>query len=162
MFRGKNQHQTILPYWSQLLRWIPSVHYIHEYVPEMPLHRFHSSPAEKDTHMDTWQKHMWLPSAHLRYLCLMAARRCMVAFMIGVTALSSISRQMHHQNSAATPPESRGATWTPCTPAWSCLHLQRGSDDRQRKVLPSYILVKAEKLSPRSRSQINSITSLLI
>ena len=43
----------------------------------------------------------------------------------GATTSSAISPQMHQQNPADAPPESRGTTRIRRTPTESCLHLQR-------------------------------------
>ena len=52
----------------------------------------------------------------------MAARPCVAVFMLGAAALCTILCQMHQQNPADAPPESRGTPKTRCTPTESCLH----------------------------------------
>ena len=68
---------------------------------------------------------MWLPDAHLCYLTLIAACPCVAVLLHGATTPSAISPQMHQQNPADAPPESRGTTRIRRTPTESCLHLQR-------------------------------------
>ena len=77
---------------------------------------------------NTWRhdrKQMWLPDAHLCYLILTATRPCVAVLLHGATTSSAISPQMHPQNPADAPPESRGTTRIRRTPTESCLHLQR-------------------------------------
>ena len=71
------------------------------------------------------RKQMWLPDAHLCYLVLNATRPSVAVLLRGATTSSAISPQMHHQNPADAPPESRGTTRIRRTPTESCLHLQR-------------------------------------
>ena len=52
----------------------------------------------------------------------MVARPCVAVFMIGAAALCTILQQMHHQNPADAPPESRGTNEIRCAPTESCLH----------------------------------------
>ena len=68
---------------------------------------------------------MWLPDAHLCYLILKAARPCVAVLLHGAATSSAISPQMHQQNPADAPPESRGTIRIRRTPTESCLHLQR-------------------------------------
>ena len=88
--------------------------------------RFHNETlAEKN---NTWthdRKQMWLPDAHLCYLILKAARPCVAVLLHGAATSSAISPQMHQQNPADAPPESRGTIRIRRTPTESCLHLQR-------------------------------------
>ena len=88
--------------------------------------RFHNETlAEKN---NTWthdRKQMWLPHAHLCYLILKAARPCVAVLLHGAATSSAISPQMHQQNPADAPPESRGTIRIRRTPTESCLHLQR-------------------------------------
>ena len=71
---------------------------------------------------------MWLPDAHLCYLILKAARPCVAVLLHGAATSSAISPQMHQQNPADAPPESRGTIRIRRTPTESCLHLQRAID----------------------------------
>ena len=78
--------------------------------------------------INTWthdRKQMWLPDAHLCYIILSAARPCVAVLLHGAATSSAISLQMHQQNPADAPPESRGTTRIRRTPTESCLHLQR-------------------------------------
>ena len=78
--------------------------------------------------INTWthdRKQMWLPDAHLCYFILSAARPCVAVLLHGAATSSAISPQMHQQNPADAPPESRGTTRIRRTPTESCLHLQR-------------------------------------
>ena len=88
--------------------------------------RFHNeTPAEK---INTWthdRKQMWLPDARLCYFILSAARPCVAVLLHGAATSSAISPQMHQQNPADAPTESRGTTRIRRTPTESCLHLQR-------------------------------------
>ena len=68
---------------------------------------------------------MWLPDAHLCYFILSAARPCVAVLLHGAATSSAISPQMHQQNPADAPTESRGTTRIRRTPTESCLHLQR-------------------------------------
>ena len=68
------------------------------------------------------RKQMWLSAAYLRYLFLVAARPCVAVFMLGAAALCTILRQVHQQNPADAPTESRCTTRIRCTPTGSCLH----------------------------------------
>ena len=68
---------------------------------------------------------MWLPDAHLCYFILSAARPCVAVLLHGAATSLAISPQMHQQNPADAPPESRGTTRIRRTPTESCLHLQR-------------------------------------
>ena len=80
--------------------------------------------------INTWthdRKQMWLPDAHLCYFILSAARPCVAVLLHGAATSSAISPQMHQQNPADAPPESRGTTRIRRTPTESCLHLQRES-----------------------------------
>ena len=70
---------------------------------------------------------MWLPDAHLCYFILSAARLCVAVLLHGAATSSAISPQMHQQNPADAPPESRGTIRIRRTPTESCLHLQRGA-----------------------------------
>ena len=75
----------------------------------------------------TWthnRKQMWLPDAHLCYFILSAARLCVAVLLHGAATSSAISPQMHQQNPADAPPESRGTIRIRRTPTESCLHLQ--------------------------------------
>ena len=86
--------------------------------------------------INTWthdRKQMWLPDAHLCYFILSAARPCVAVLLHGAATSSAISPQMHQQNPADAPPESRGTTRIRRTPTESCLHLQR-EPQRQRTV----------------------------
>ena len=77
---------------------------------------------------NTWthdRKQTWLPDAHLCYVTLIAACPCVAVLLHGATTSSAMSPQMHHQNPADAPPESRGTTRIRRTPTESCLHLQR-------------------------------------
>ena len=67
---------------------------------------------------------MWLPDAHLCYFILSAARLCVAVLLHGAATSSAISPQMHQQNPADAPPESRGTIRIRRTPTESCLHLQ--------------------------------------
>ena len=67
---------------------------------------------------------MWLDS-HLYYLILNAACPCVAVLLHGAATSLAISSQMHQQNPADAPPESRGTTRIRRTPTESCLHLQR-------------------------------------
>ena len=88
--------------------------------------RFHNETlAEKN---NTWthdKKQMWLPDAHFCYLILKAARPCVAVLLHGAATSSAISPQMHQQNPADAPTESRGTIRIRRTPTESCLHLQR-------------------------------------
>ena len=78
--------------------------------------------------INTWthdRKQMWLPDAHLCFFILSAARPCVAVLLHGAATSSAISPQMHQQNPADAPPESRGTTRIRRTPTESCLHLQR-------------------------------------
>ena len=78
--------------------------------------------------INTWthdRKRMWLPDAHLCYFILSAARPCVAVILHGAATSTAISPQMHQQNPADAPPESRGTTRIRRTPTESCLHLQR-------------------------------------
>ena len=89
-------------------------------------HVFTMKPLPKKIY--TWthdRKQMWLPDAHLRYFILSAARPCVAVLLHGAATSSAISPQMHQQNPADAPPESRGTTRIWRTPTESCLHLQR-------------------------------------
>ena len=89
-------------------------------------HVFTMKPLPKK--INTWthdRKQMWLPDAHLRYFILSAARPCVAVLLHGAATSSAISPQMHQQNPADAPPESRGTTRIRRTPTESCLHLQR-------------------------------------
>ena len=89
-------------------------------------HVFTMKPLPKK--INTWthdRKQMWLPDAHLRYFILSAARPCVAVLLHGAATSSAISPQMHQQNPADAPPESRGTTRIWRTPTESCLHLQR-------------------------------------
>ena len=68
---------------------------------------------------------MWLPDTHLCYLILKAARPCVAVLLHGAATSSAISPQMHQQNPADAPTESRGTIRIRRTPTESCLHLQR-------------------------------------
>ena len=84
--------------------------------------------------INTWthdRKQMWLPDAHLCYFILSAARPCVAVLLHGAATSSAISPQMHQQNPADAPTESRGTTRIRRTPTESCLHLQRGHEDLQ-------------------------------
>ena len=84
--------------------------------------------------INTWthdRKQMWLPDAHLCYFILSAARPCVAVLLRGAATSSAISPQMHHQNPADAPPESRGTTRIRRTPTESCLHLQRVIERKQ-------------------------------
>ena len=137
MIRGKNQ------YWITrqscfLIVIMNSLSALHEYDLKIQLHRrglyqtlaLHVFTMKFLLKKYTWthdRKQMWLPTAHLRYLFLMATRPCVTVFMLGAAALSAILRQLRHdQNPADAPTESRGTTRVPCTPTESCFHLQRG------------------------------------
>ena len=54
-----------------------------------------------------------------------AARPCVAVLLHGAATSSAISPQMHQQNPADAPPESRGTIRIRRTPTESCLHLQR-------------------------------------
>ena len=77
------------------------------------------------------RKQMWLPDAHLCYFILSAARPCVAVLLHGAATSSAISPQMHQQNPADAPPESRGTTRIRRTPTESCLHLQRDGGDSE-------------------------------
>ena len=112
---------------------------LHEHDLEIPLHRrdlyqtsafcghvFTAKLLLKNE--NTWthdRKQMWLPDAYLCYLTLITACPCLAVLLHGATTSSAMSPQMHHQNPADAPPESRGTTRIRRTPTESCLHLQR-------------------------------------
>ena len=78
--------------------------------------------------INTWthdRKQMWLPDTHLCYFILSAALLCVAVLLCGAATSSAISPQMHQQNPADAPPESRGTIRIRRTPTESCLHLQR-------------------------------------
>ena len=52
-------------------------------------------------------------------------RPCVAVLLHGAATSSAISPQMHQQNPADAPPESRGTIRIRRTPTESCLHLQR-------------------------------------
>ena len=83
---------------------------------------------------------MWLPDAHLCYFILSAARLCVAVLLHGAATSSAISPQMHQQNPADAPPESRGTIRIRRTPTESCLHLQRVNADSYR-IIFWYIVV---------------------
>ena len=88
--------------------------------------------------INTWthdRKQMWLPDAHLCYFILSAARPCVAVLLHGAATSSAISPQMHQQNPADAPPESRGTTRIRRTPTESCLHLQRAGLDNSIELL---------------------------
>ena len=68
---------------------------------------------------------MWLPDAHICYPVLNAVRPCVAVLLHGAATSSAISLQMHQQNPADAPTESRGTTRIRRTPTESRLHLQR-------------------------------------
>ena len=78
---------------------------------------------------------MWLPDAHLCYLILKAARPCVAVLLHGAATSSAISPQMHQQNPADAPPESRGTIRIRRTPTESCLHLQREVSSSHKSAL---------------------------
>ena len=67
---------------------------------------------------------MWLPDAHLCCLILNTTRPCVAVLLNGAATSSIISSQMHQQNPADAPPESRGTFRIRRIPTESCLHLQ--------------------------------------
>ena len=123
---------------------------LHEYDPKIRLHRrdlyqiwyfadmqvftmkFQLEKYDTCTHDG---KQMWLTTAHLRYLFLMAAQPCVAVLMLGAAALCIILRQMHQQNPADAPTESRGTTGIRYTPTESCLAFLSARSDFNRQMI---------------------------
>ena len=91
------------------------------------------------------RKQMWLPDAHLCYFILSAARLCVAVLLHGAATSSAISPQMHQQNPADAPPESRGTIRIRRTPTESCLHLQR-----ENCKVDSYLLAASKRIHTRA------------
>ena len=72
-------------------------------------------------------------------LILKAARPCVAVLLHGAATSSAISPQMHQQNPADAPTESRGTIRIRRTPTESCLHLQRGFVQVESWVTPCSI-----------------------
>ena len=92
---------------------------------------------------------MWLPDAHLCYFILSAARLCVAVLLHGAATSSAISPQMHQQNPADAPPESRGTIRIRRTPTESCLHLQRVESEREQRKLWLYCYYRYKQFDKR-------------
>ena len=87
--------------------------------------RFHNeTPAEKIT-LGYKAENKCGYQMHLHYLILNAAGPCVAVLLLGAATSSAVSPQMHRQNPADAPTESRGTTRIRRAPTESCLHLQR-------------------------------------